>query len=47
MIDLKAVRGKARGTVKRHYVLLTLLCALSIFIGTEFNNVLSNAQTWY
>ena len=47
MIDLKAVRGKARGTVKRHYVLLTLLCAVSIFLGTEFNNVLNNAQTWY
>ena len=47
MIDLKAVRAKARGTVKRHYVLLTLLCAVSIFLGTEFNNVLNNAQTWY
>ncbi len=47
MIDLKHIRLRARGTVKRHYVLLTLLCALSIFIGTEFNNVLSNAQTWY
>ena len=47
MIDLKHIRLRARGTVKHHYVLLTLLCALSIFIGTEFNNVLSNAQTWY
>ena len=47
MINLKHIRLRARGTVKRHYVLLTLLCALSIFIGTEFNNVLTNAQTWY
>jgi uncharacterized membrane protein len=47
MIDLKLIRQKARGCVKRHYILLTLLCALSIFLGTEFNNVLNNAQTWY
>lgn len=47
MIDLKQIRQKARGCVKRHYVLLTLLCAISIFVGTEFNNVLNNAQTWY
>lgn len=47
MIDLKRIRREGRRTVKRHYVLLTLLCALSIFIGTEFNNVLINAQTWY
>ena len=47
MTDLKIIRQRARGTVKRHYVLLTLLCALSIFVGTEFNNVLNNAQTWY
>ena len=47
MIDLKRIRQDARGCVKRHYVLLTLLCAISIFVGTEFNNVLNNAQTWY
>ena len=47
MIDLKLIRQNARGCVKRHYVLLTLLCAVSIFVGTEFNNVLNNAQTWY
>jgi hypothetical protein len=47
MIDLKQIRQNAKGCVKRHYILLTLLCALSIFLGTEFNNVLNNAQTWY
>ena len=47
MIDLKQIRQNARGCVKRHYVMLTLLCAISIFVGTEFNNVLNNAQTWY
>lgn len=47
MINLKQIRQRARGCVKRHYVLLTLLCAISIFVGTEFNNVLNNAQTWY
>lgn len=47
MIDLKQIRRNARSCVKHHYVLLTLLCAISIFVGTEFNNVLNNAQTWY
>ena len=47
MTDLKTIRQRARSCVKRHYVLLTLMCALSIFVGTEFNNVTSNAQTWY
>ena len=47
MIDRKTVKQRAKGVVRRHYVLVTLLCALSIFVGTEFNNVLNNAQTWY
>ena len=47
MIDLKTIRQRGRGLVRRHYVLLTLLCAVSIFVGTEFNNVMNNAQTWY
>ena len=47
MSDLKTIKQRARGVVKRHYVLVTLLCAISIFVGTEFNNVVNNAQTWY
>ena len=35
MIDLKQIRQNARSCVKRHYVLLTLLCAISIFVGTD------------
>ncbi|MDO4867636.1 MAG: DUF975 family protein [Clostridia bacterium] len=47
MIDRKAIRRQARKHLKRHYVLLVLLCAVSIFLGTEFKGVVSNAQSWY
>nr|AHF24369.1 hypothetical protein [uncultured bacterium Contig575] len=40
-------KRQARGHVKRHYMLLVVLCAVSIFLGTEFTNVVSNAQVWY
>ena len=45
--DRKAAKRQARGHVKRHYVLLVALCAVSIFLGTEFTGLVSNAQTWY
>lgn len=45
--DRKRVKAAARRHVKRHYVLLIVLCAVSIFLGTEFTGVVSNAQTWY
>ena len=35
MSDLKTIKQRARGVVKRHYVLVTLLCAISIFVGTD------------
>ena len=47
MLDRKAIRRQARQHLKRHYALLVLLCAVSIFLGTEFNGVVSNAQSWY
>lgn len=47
MLDRKAVKRQARVTMKRHYALLVVLCAVSIFMGTEFTNVVSNAQLWY
>ena len=47
MIDRRAIKQKARQHLKRHYVLISVLCALSIFLGTEFTNVVSNAQIWY
>lgn len=40
-------KRRARGHVKRHYMLLTVLCAVSIFLGTEFASVATNAQAWY
>ena len=45
--DRKAVKQQARLLMKRHYLLLAILCAVSIFLGTEYTNVVSNAQTWY
>ena len=41
------LKKTARKTVKNHYFLLVLLAVLSIFIGTEFNDRLSNAQSLY
>lgn len=47
MMDRKTIKRRARAHLKRHYVLLVMLCAISIFFGTEFTDVVSNAQTWY
>ena len=40
-------KRRARSHLKRHYMLLVVLCAVSIFLGTEFTNVVNKAQTWY
>ena len=45
--DRKTVKQRARGQVKRHYLLLVVLCAVSMFLGTEFTGLVDNAQTWY
>ena len=47
MNDRKTIRALARAHVKRHYVFLTIVCAVSIFLGTEFGGIPENAQTWY
>lgn len=47
MYGRKAIKQQARRSVKRNYALLVVLCAVSIFLGTEFTNVVSNAQMWY
>ena len=47
MTDIKQIRRRARDHVRRHYVLLVMLCAVSIFLGAEFKAVVSNAQSWY
>ena len=44
--DRKAIKQRARAQVRRHYMLLAVLCAVSIFLGTE-SNIVSNAQVWY
>lgn len=47
MFDRKHLKKNARKLVKRHYILLTVLCAVSIFFGTEFTNAVSNSQIAY
>ena len=47
MFDRRAFKQRGRQTVKRHYLLLVLLCAVAIFLGTEFSYVTSDAQAWY
>ena len=47
MYSRKELKRKARGRLKKHYVLLTALCAIAIFFGTEFTIVEKNAQVFY
>ena len=47
MTDRKEIRKRARQLVKKQYALLVVLCALSIFVGTEFTNVKVNSQIMY
>ena len=47
MYSRKELKRKARGRLKKHYVLLTALCAIAIFFGTEFTIVEKNAQIFY
>ena len=47
MIDRRQVRALGRQQVKRHYILLAMLCIVTIFLGTNYTELLSNAQTWY
>ena len=45
--DRKALKAQARRHVKRHYMLLAVLCAVSVFLGTEYTGIVSSAQHWY
>ena len=47
MLKHSEIKRRARRHIKRYYVLLVMLCAVSIFLGTEFTSVVENAQTWY
>lgn len=48
MLDRKQLKKSARATIKRHYILLAVVCAISIFfLGTEFSYVTDNAQNLY
>lgn len=46
-MDRKGIKQRARQNLSRHYLLLVVLCAISIYLGTEFTNVVSKAQDWY
>ena len=39
VLNRKDLKRRARAYLKRHYLLLVTLCAVSIFLGTEFTNV--------
>ena len=47
MKGFKPFKQRARQMVKRHWFLLAVMCAIAVFMGTEFNEVVSNAQAWY
>ena len=47
MFDRRALKRQGRQTLRKHYFLLVLLCAVAIFLGTEFSYVTSDAQAWY
>ena len=47
MSSRKELKQRARSRLRKHYVLLTALCAIAIFFGTEFNIVEMNAQQFY
>ena len=47
MFSRKDIKRNARRHLKRSYLLLVVVCAISIFLGTEFTSVVSDAQTWY
>ncbi len=40
-------KAKARAVVKKHYILLVLLCLVSVFYGNEFNYVSSHTNDTY
>ena len=46
-VDRKTLKRQARTHMKRHYLLMAVMCAVSIFFGTEFTNVVTSAQNWY
>ena len=43
----RAWKKRARKVVRGHYLLLVLLCAISVFYGAEFGFVQSNAESLY
>lgn len=47
MSDIKTIKPLARAHVKKHRFLLCVVCAISIFLGSEYSGIMTNAQNWY
>jgi len=47
MTDRKTIKQKGRRLLKRHYVLLVVLCAVMVFLGTEYSGVVEGTQMLY
>ena len=47
MPGFKDIRKRGRSTLKKHYVLLVIICMLAVFLGTEFSRIPDQAQNWY
>ena len=43
----KAWKRDARQVIKKHYILLALMCAVLLYYGTEFGYIMANAQNVY
>ena len=47
MIYRKEIREIARRQVRKHYMMMVLLCSIMIFFGTEYRTILSRTQNLY
>ena len=47
MPDLRTIKKQGRVALKKHYLLFVVLCAISIFFGTEFTNLTDRVQNTY
>ncbi|MBQ6594408.1 MAG: DUF975 family protein [Clostridia bacterium] len=47
MIDRKEIKRKGREHLKKHYLLILIICAISVFLGTEFTRIVPSAQSLY
>lgn len=46
-MNSKEMKAAARRSVRKNYLLLVLICSVSVFWGTEFTDIINNAQGLY